>query len=178
MGQFGNELRLERERRGVSLETMCALTKLSTRQLEDLEAENYRNLPGGVFRKGFVRSYVGALGLEEPDWLERFEASYRASGLASAEEIDWASFAENVRNNRSSERQTGTRSRWLGVVGMVIALLLLGWSVWEFVLHPRLRSEGRDVGARTTQTSAASFFLKPPDTSYPSGRYFVSLSRS
>src|SRR5271168_2184467 len=101
MGQFGSELRLERERRGISLETMCALTKLSLRQLLDLEAENYDQLPGGVFRKGFVRSYLGAIGLDETEWLERFEASFRASGLARSDEIDWHSFAENVHNGRA-----------------------------------------------------------------------------
>jgi cytoskeleton protein RodZ len=131
-------LRLERERRGVTLETMSALTKLSLRQLLNLETENYNELPGGVFRKGFVRSYVGALGLEEMDWLERFEASYRASGLAPAEEVNWASFAENVRNNRSGERGSGSRGRWLGVLGMVLAVLLIGWTVWFYVVQPRL----------------------------------------
>jgi cytoskeletal protein RodZ len=139
MGQFGSELRLERERRGISLETMCALTKLSPRQLLDLEAENYAQLPGGVFRKGFVRSYLGALGLEESTWLERFEASYRASGLASAEEIDWVSFAENVRNGRAGGQTASSRGKWLGVAAMLTVLTELGWCVWQFVVHPRLR---------------------------------------
>jgi cytoskeleton protein RodZ len=139
MGQFGSELRRERERRGISLETMCALTKLSPRQLLDLEAENYTQLPGGVFRKGFVRSYLGALGLEESTWLERFEASYRASGLAGAEEVDWVSFAENVRNGRVASQTTGSRGKWLGVVAMLTVLTVLGWCVWQFVVHPRLR---------------------------------------
>ena len=139
MGQFGSELRLERERRGISLETMCALTKLSLRQVLDLEAENYAQLPGGVFRKGFVRSYLGAIGLDQPDWLERFEASYRASGLANTDEIDWASFAENVRNGRAPKTTAGSRGRWLGVAVMLTLLTALGWFLWQFVVHPRLR---------------------------------------
>jgi len=146
MGQFGSELRLERERRGISLETMCALTKLSARQLQDLEAENYAQLPGGVFRKGFVRSYLGAIGLDGPDWIGRFEASYRASGMASAEEIDWVSFAENVRNGRSGGGSTGFRVRWLGVVAMLTLLTVLGWCLWQFVVHPRLRRSAMDAG--------------------------------
>ena len=66
MVQFGQELRLEREQRRVSLEAMCASTKLSVRQLLDVEAGNFRELPGGIFRKGFVRSYLRALQLDEP----------------------------------------------------------------------------------------------------------------
>jgi cytoskeletal protein RodZ len=162
MGQFGSELRLERERRGISLETMCALTKLSARQLQDLEAENYAQLPGGVFRKGFVRSYLGAIGLDGPDWIARFEASYRASGLASAEEVDWVSFAENVRNGRSGGRSTGFRVRWLGVVAMITVLTVLGWCLWQFVVHPRLRRSGMDAVPRV---QAASTLPSSPDGS-------------
>jgi cytoskeleton protein RodZ len=139
MGQFGSELRLERERRGISLETMCALTKLSLRQLLDLEAENYAQLPGGVFRKGFVRSYLGAVGLDEPLWLERFEASYRASGLATADEVDWTSFAENVRNGRVRGQTAGPRAKWLGIAIILGVLVVLGGLLWYFVAHPRLQ---------------------------------------
>jgi cytoskeleton protein RodZ len=142
MGQFGSELRLERERRGISLETMCALTKLSLRQLLDLEAENYDQLPGGVFRKGFVRSYLGAIGLDEPQWLERFEASYRASGMASSEEIDWHSFAENVRSGRAPRPQSQGRRLWFGVTVMLMVLTAAGWTLWHFVVQPRLHHAG------------------------------------
>jgi len=136
MTHFGDELRLERERRGVSLETMCARTKLSPRQVLDLEAENYGNLPGGVFRKGFVRSYIGVLGLEEQTWLERFEASVRSSGLNDAE-ADWAGFAENVRSNRLGDQAGRQKNRWLGVLAMLVALAAIGWCVWHFVVEPR-----------------------------------------
>jgi len=138
MVQFGDELRLEREQRGVSLETMCATTKLSIRQLLDVEAGNFRELPGGIFRKGFVRSYLRALDLDEPLWLERFETSYRASGFADASEVEWASFAENVRNNRLGGKSPGSGLKWLGVFGMLLLLLLLGAGVWKYVLAPKL----------------------------------------
>ena len=137
MVQFGDELRLEREQRGVSLEAMCASTKLSIRQLSDVEAGNFRELPGGVFRKGFVRSYLRALDLDEPFWLERFEESYRASGL-DVTEADWASFAENVKNNRLGDRRPNSRLRWMGVLGMALLLALLSIGVWKYVLVPKM----------------------------------------
>lgn len=138
MVQFGIELRQEREHRGVSLEAMCASTKLSLRQLLDVEAGNFRELPGGIFRKGFVRSYLNALGLDEPAWLERFEASYRASGLADPNEVDWVDFAENVRNNRLGGKNSGTGRKWLGVLAMTILLALLSLCVWKFLIVPKL----------------------------------------
>lgn len=137
MERFCDELRWERERRQVSIETICEETKVSSRHLHALEAGEYNELPGGVFRKGIVRSYLGALGLEENPWIERFEASLRESGAAGGEEVDWTEFAENVRRSRiGSESATGLR--WVGVGIMLMSLVALGWGVWEFALHRRL----------------------------------------
>jgi cytoskeletal protein RodZ len=155
MVQFGDELRLEREQRGVSLEAMCASTKLSLRQILDVEAGNFRELPGGVFRKGFVRSYVRALDLDEPLWLERFEASYRASGLANSE-ADWASFAENVKNNRIGSRRPSNRLKWVGVLGMALILALLTIGIWKYVLVPRLDTQRRSESSMLTATPAVA----------------------
>src|SRR5580658_245827 len=100
MERFCDELRGERERRKVSIERISEETKVSSRHLHALEAGEYDALPGGVFRKGIVRSYVVALGLDEASWIERFEASMRDSGAVNAEVTDWSEFAENVRRNR------------------------------------------------------------------------------
>src|SRR5580704_15722397 len=97
MERFCDELRGEREQRNVSVETICAVTKVSLRYVQALEAGEYSELPGGVIRKGILRSYLGVLGLDETTWIERFEASLRASGEAGSTAAEWAEFAENVR---------------------------------------------------------------------------------
>jgi cytoskeletal protein RodZ len=140
MERFCDELRLERERRQITLDTICAVTKVSPRHLKALEAGEYAELPGGVFRKGIVRSYLSVLGLEESSWLERFEASLRECGLEEHASEDWVEFAENVRRNRGNMDGPSTRPRWVGVAAMVGMLVALGWSVWRFVLHGRLFS--------------------------------------
>src|SRR5258708_18161695 len=137
MERFCDELRWEREGRQVSIETICDQTKVASRHLLALEAGEYGALPGGVFRKGIVRSYVTALGLDEVPWIERFEASLRESGTPSIDAKDWTEFAENVRRNRGgSESPTGMR--WMGVAMMLGSLMGLGWSVWKFALHGRV----------------------------------------
>ncbi len=140
MERFCDELRLERERRQVTLEAICAITKVSSRHLLALEAGRYEDLPGGVFRKGIVRSYISALGLEESPWLERFETSLQESGADKPGDEDWVEFAENVRRNRGGSMESATGTRWVGVAAMVVTLIVLGWSVWKFVLHGRLFS--------------------------------------
>ncbi len=64
MERFCDELRRERERRKVSIEKICEETKVSVRYLHALDAGEYDSLPGGVFRKGIVRSYITTLGLD------------------------------------------------------------------------------------------------------------------
>jgi cytoskeletal protein RodZ len=137
MERFCDELRWERERRQVSIEKICEETKVSSRHLQALEAGEYGALPGGVFRKGIVRSYLAALGLDEAPWVERFEASLRESGAASGEATDWTEFAENVRRNRVGS-ESRTSLRWMGVAMMLGSLVALGWGVWEFALRGRL----------------------------------------
>jgi cytoskeleton protein RodZ len=137
MERFCDELRWERERRQVSIEKICEETKVSSRHLLALEAGEYSALPGGVFRKGIVRSYLTALGLDEAPWIERFEASLRESGAGEAEIDDWSEFAENVRRNRVGV-ESKTNLRWMGVGMMLASLVALGWGVWKFALHGRL----------------------------------------
>src|SRR5260370_22939108 len=117
MERLWDGLRWERERRKVSSETIREVTKVSSRHVLALEAGEYAQLPGGVFRKGIVRSYLKVLGLDEVPWIERFEASLRESGAAASDDEDWVEFAENVRRNRG-RMDNGTSLRWMDVPTM------------------------------------------------------------
>ncbi len=147
MERFCDELRWEREQRKVSIEAICAATKVSSRYVLALEAGEYNELPGGVFRKGILRSYLSVLGLEEESWITRFEASLIETGGAGPDTTDWSEFAENVRRARAGA-QNPTGMRWLGVMGMFAILVLFGWLVWTFVLHRRIDAgRAMNVGA-------------------------------
>ncbi len=62
---FGERLRRERELRGISLDDICATTKIGTRLLRALEEEQFDLLPGGIFNKGYVRAYARYFGIDE-----------------------------------------------------------------------------------------------------------------
>ena len=62
---FGERLRREREMRGISLDEVAATTKIGTRLLRALEEEQFDQLPGGIFNKGYVRAYAKHLGIDE-----------------------------------------------------------------------------------------------------------------
>ena len=83
MGSFGEDLRMERLSRGVALEDITAITKISQHHLVALEQERFRLLPGGILSKGIVRGYAGAIGLDQEDWTQRFLLAYSASSYFS-----------------------------------------------------------------------------------------------
>lgn len=62
---FGENLRREREMRGVTLLEISTATRIAVRFLEAIENEQWDQLPGGVFNRGFVRAVARYLGLDE-----------------------------------------------------------------------------------------------------------------
>ena len=99
-----------------------------------LEREQFEQLPGGVFNKGIVRSYVRVVGLDEDVWVERFMSAYRESGLVKPDDADWVEFAENVVKGRKTEGdRPGIRLRWAGVFLLVVLIAGLGWFVYRYV---------------------------------------------
>ena len=63
---FGPRLRRERERRGISLETLAETTKVSKDLWEGLERNDLARWPSGIFARAFVRDYAKVIGLD-PD---------------------------------------------------------------------------------------------------------------
>ena len=114
---FGEELRKERVTRGVALEDISAVTKISQRHLLALEQERFRLLPGGILSKGIVRSYAGALGLDQQDWTQRFLTASTASGETIDDDRNWTTFASNVGKARILRREAAEmRLRWIGAL--------------------------------------------------------------
>jgi len=73
MGTFGENLKREREMRGVTLEEISNATKIGVRALQALEAEEFSKLPGGIFTRSFLRSYARYLGLDEDSVMAEYQ---------------------------------------------------------------------------------------------------------
>jgi cytoskeletal protein RodZ len=149
MSTFGEDLRMERVSRGIALEQITAVTKISRQHLIALEQERFRLLPGGILSKGIVRGYAGAVGLDEGDWTERFLKAYHASGEMLDDDRSWTEFASNVGKARILHRdRMETRLRWIGalllllvgVLGACLAVRYLGLRAgwWPALLPPKL----------------------------------------
>jgi cytoskeletal protein RodZ len=72
MASFGENLRRERELRGVSLREIADATKISVQFLKALEEDRADRLPGGLFPRAFLRQYARHLGLDAERYVAEF----------------------------------------------------------------------------------------------------------
>ncbi len=152
MANFGEELRQERESRGVALETISEKTKVIRRYLTALENENFALLPGGILSKGIVRGYARTVGLDETFWVERFVTASREHGQP---EGDWSEFAQNVGKGRP--RPVGhqhTRMKRAGIGALVLLLAGLGWAVWHYTSGHVMGVEAQQHAVSSTAAAA------------------------
>src|SRR5207249_2124395 len=89
VASFGENLRREREIRGISLEEIAATTKIKIGFLEAIEKDDLARLPGGIFARGFMRTYASYLGLDADQFIAEYQAAaqpkdYELSRLKSA----------------------------------------------------------------------------------------------
>jgi len=171
MDSFGENLRREREMRGVTLEEISAATKIGVRFLKSIENEEFSRLPGGIFNRSFVRAYARYLGLEEDPLLEEYQLAAKAKG-----EADLAQLSPPKTYSRRERRSHPTR--W-GVT-IAVVMLVAGYALWRHsprtlqapppVMNKEARTAGSQPAARgvLAATSAVAPVAPklPPITDY------------
>ncbi len=69
---LGEKLRQAREERGISASEVAEQTRISPLYINAIEEDNYKPLPGGIFNKGFVKSYAKFVGMDEHEALQDY----------------------------------------------------------------------------------------------------------
>jgi transcriptional regulator with XRE-family HTH domain len=69
---FGPRLRAERERRGISIDTIASVTKVGGDLWDGLERNDFSRWPSGIFARAFVRDYARAIGLDSDEVVNEF----------------------------------------------------------------------------------------------------------
>jgi cytoskeleton protein RodZ len=146
MASFGENLRREREMRGVGLEEISSATKISVRLLEALEAEDFPKLPGGIFTRSFIRAYAKYLGLDE----ERILAEYQLAAPPTADVDD---------KRPVTPRPVGSGGNLRGrIIAVTAAVVVIAWA---YVLFHQAHGKPRPSA---TPQSPASTDASPPPT--------------
>ena len=74
MGELGERLRGERERRGIGIDEIEAETRIRAKFLLALEEERFDALPGPAYVRAFVRDYAEQLGLDPQELVNELNA--------------------------------------------------------------------------------------------------------
>ena len=158
MGHFGEELRRERESRGVALETISEKTKVITRYLTALENDRFEALPGGILSKGIVRGYARTVGLDEAEWVGRFVTATQEH----ESEANWAEFVQNVGKTRpKSVGREGRKLRRAGLWALILMLAGGGWAAWHYLGGRALADEVQQHAVSSTAAATPSSAVHP-----------------
>src|SRR5215468_700249 len=102
MGSFGDRLKKQREQRSISLDDISLSTKINTRMLAALEEEKFDQLPGGIFNKGFVRTYARHLEINEEQAVRDYAAAAGSVAVAvKSEDAELRAIADRKDKERA-----------------------------------------------------------------------------
>jgi cytoskeleton protein RodZ len=73
MADLGELLRSAREAKGLTLDQIAQETRISARFLQAIEQEEFAKLPGGLFNRGFIRTYASKVGLDPDSAVRDYE---------------------------------------------------------------------------------------------------------
>jgi cytoskeleton protein RodZ len=69
---LGEKLRQAREEQGISISEIAEQTRISPHYLECIERNDFKTLPGGIFNKGFVKSFARYVGVNEAEAVQDY----------------------------------------------------------------------------------------------------------
>lgn len=133
---LGKMLSEARERLGLTVMDVAGQIKFAPKQIEALEADDYRHLPEPAFLRGFVRSYAKILHLDAQTVLAALPQKQATHAGLLAE-----SAGEPFPIAHAAQRQNLV---WLGATLLLIAIVV-GFAWWHFTTP---------VETKTTQTES------------------------
>lgn len=117
---LGEKLRQAREERGMTISEVAEQTRISALYIESIEADDYRILPGGIFNKGFVKSFAKTVGVDEQEALQDYARLVADQGNQIVDEPKTYR-PEVLTDDRGSSSNLPT---------IIVAVLILGLMTW------------------------------------------------
>lgn len=141
---LGEKLRQAREEKGISVSEVAEQTRISPLYIESIDNDDYRALPGGIFNRGFVKSYAKYVGVDEQEALSDY------ARLLYEREGD----VEDVKFHRP-EVLTDDRATPSMIPTLIVAVIILGLMTGGILfLVSYLRQPATPNEHNTARTSA------------------------
>lgn len=141
---LGEKLQQAREARGATIAEVAEQTRIAPLYLEAIENNDYRTLPGGIFNKGFVKSYAKYVGVDEQEALQDY------TSLISQQE---GTVNEEPKTYKP-EVLTDDRTNSSSIMTIVFAVVILGLMTWGILkLVEYLQSEQNPLTANNSNSA-------------------------
>ncbi|MFV0388862.1 MAG: helix-turn-helix domain-containing protein [Pyrinomonadaceae bacterium] len=137
---LGEKLREAREAKGISISEVAEQTRISPLYLESIENDDYRPLPGGIFNKGFVKSFARYVGYDEEQAVKEY------AKIASTQEPD---DQEQVQKPYKPEVLTDDSRGPSMLPTIIIAAVILGLMTWGILAFVKYLNETESTTAES-----------------------------
>ena len=137
----GKYLKEVRESKGMTLEEIADETKIQKRYLTDIENDNFDELPGEAYVKGFLRNYAAALKIDS----EEVITLYKKMQLKSEESVNVYEEAPVVIEKAKVKKLNKL------IIGLVIILLLFG--IYLVVVNKKFLEKAEEDTATVNRES-------------------------
>ena len=117
---IGSVFREARNRRKIDLSEVEAATRIRLRYLRAIENEEWGILPGGVYTRGFIRTYASYLGLDGERLADDYRKSVEGGGRSPMPEP-----APAAASGGSRDRGLPVlRGSWLAIAGVLLVAVV------------------------------------------------------
>lgn len=141
---LGEKLQQAREARGTTISEVAEQTRISPLYIQAIENNDYRTLPGGIFNKGFVKSFAKYVGLDEQEALQDY------TQLILEQEGPGSDEPKTYRPEVLTDERTNSSS----IMTIIFALVILGLMTWGILtLVNYLQNEQTKPVANNTNTA-------------------------
>jgi len=147
---LGEKLRQAREARGITISEVAEQTRISALYLEAIENNDYRTLPGGIFNKGFVKSFAKFVGVDAQEALQDYSSLLAEQGGGENADDPKTYRPEVLTDDRSRSSMLPT------LIFAVIILGLLTWGILALVRYYQDSRQNQPVANNNTNTAANS----------------------
>jgi len=149
---LGAQMKQERERKGISLDDAAKATKISTRFLRAIETDDFEQLPGGIFNKGFIRAYARLLGMDPEEAVSEYLEITGAAQVQTPAQDQFPLKPPEFQPKKEDHKDGSSRELPWGMLAAVLLVIALGVSGWRF-LSQQPHGTSRTHSLRETSTS-------------------------
>ena len=151
MFDIGSSLREARTRQGFDFTEMEFRTKVRAKYLRALEAEQFDQLPGHTYIKGFLRTYAESLGMDGQLYVDEYNSRY----VAGDEEHPLRTRRVPTQTRRRQQRESRLVVIAVTAIVLLTALVIAAWKFGD-TTEPKVQGVNVPADRRQRPSPEAS----------------------